>query len=234
MRGRRRLAPRRRRVRPLGAASPRFRHLTVGCERADSWATDAHKWLNVPYDCGIVFCRHPESHGDAMAVAASYLQRAEGRSPSDWVPESSRRARGFAVWAARRFFFPPLAGPQRGRRELVDRCCDHAKPSPSFSARSLGSRSSTTSSSTRCSSASGTTTRRRARSSAASRPTAPAGSEERTGRAAPRCESLSRASGRPGTTSSAARRRSSTPPQLLRRLSASPRAPLPRRARNRD
>ena len=71
-------------------------------ERADSWATDAHKWLNVPYDCGLVFCRHAESHGEAMAVAASYLQRADGRSPSDWVPESSRRARGFAVWAALR------------------------------------------------------------------------------------------------------------------------------------
>jgi glutamate/tyrosine decarboxylase-like PLP-dependent enzyme len=75
------------------AASPPFEHQVAGIERADSWATDAHKWLNVPYDCGVVFCRHPEAHGDAMAVAASYLQRADGRSPSDWVPESSRRAR---------------------------------------------------------------------------------------------------------------------------------------------
>jgi len=103
------------------AASPRFRHLTAGCERADSWATDAHKWLNVPYDCGVVFCRHPASHGQAMAVAASYLQRAEGRSPSDWVPESSRRARGFAVWAALR------ALGRSGVADLVDRCCDHAR-----------------------------------------------------------------------------------------------------------
>ena len=103
------------------SASPRFRHLTEGCERADSWATDAHKWLNVPYDSGVVFCRHPESHGQAMAVAASYLQRAEGRSPSDWVPESSRRARGFAVWAALRSL------GRSGVADLVDRCCDHAR-----------------------------------------------------------------------------------------------------------
>jgi glutamate/tyrosine decarboxylase-like PLP-dependent enzyme len=103
------------------AASPHFRQLVAGHERADSWATDAHKWLNVPYDCGIVFCRHPESHGDAMAVAASYLQRADGRSPSDWVPESSRRARGFAVWAALR------ALGRQGVSDLVDRCCEHAR-----------------------------------------------------------------------------------------------------------
>ena len=103
------------------AASPRLRRLTEGCERADSWATDAHKWLNVPYDCGLVFCRHPEAHGDAMAVAASYLQRADGRSPSDWVPESSRRARGFAVWAAVRSL------GRAGVAELVERCCDHAR-----------------------------------------------------------------------------------------------------------
>ena len=103
------------------AASPRFRHLVHGCERADSWATDAHKWLNVPYDCGVVFCRHPAAHGEAMAVAASYLQRAEGRSPSDWVPESSRRARGFAVWAALQ------ALGRSGVADLVDRCCDHAR-----------------------------------------------------------------------------------------------------------
>ena len=103
------------------AASPRFRHLTVGCERADSWATDAHKWLNVPYDCGLVFCRHPQSHAESMAVAASYLQRADGRSPSDWVPESSRRARGFAVWAALRSL------GRKGVADLVDRCCDHAR-----------------------------------------------------------------------------------------------------------
>ena len=103
------------------AASPRFRHLVRGAERADSWATDAHKWLNVPYDCGLVFTRHPQAHGDAMAVAASYLQRSDGRSPSDWVLESSRRARGFAVWAALRSL------GRSGVEELVERCCDHAR-----------------------------------------------------------------------------------------------------------
>ena len=102
------------------AASPGRRHLVAGHERADSWATDAHKWLNVPYDCGLVFCRHPAAHGDAMAVAASYLQRADGRSPSDWVPESSRRARGFGVWAALR------ALGREGVADLVERCCERA------------------------------------------------------------------------------------------------------------
>ena len=103
------------------AASPRYRQLVDGVERADSWAADAHKWLNVPYDCGIVFTKHPAAHADAMAVAASYLQRAGGRSPSDWVPESSRRARGFAVWAALRSL------GRNGVAELVDRCCEHAR-----------------------------------------------------------------------------------------------------------
>jgi glutamate/tyrosine decarboxylase-like PLP-dependent enzyme len=103
------------------AASPRYRHLVRGSARADSWATDAHKWLNVPYDCGIVFCRDPEAHSQAMAVAAAYLQRSDGRSGSDWVPESSRRARGFAVWAALR------ALGREGVAALVDRCCAHAR-----------------------------------------------------------------------------------------------------------
>jgi glutamate/tyrosine decarboxylase-like PLP-dependent enzyme len=103
------------------AASPAYRHLVAGCEHADSWATDAHKWLNVPYDCGVVFCREPEAHGQAMAVAAAYLQRTDGRSPSDWVPESSRRARGFAVYAALRSL------GRRGVADLVGRCCDQAR-----------------------------------------------------------------------------------------------------------
>ena len=103
------------------AASPRYRELVAGHERADSWATDAHKWLNVPYDCGIVFCRHPDAQADAMSVAASYLQRAGGRSPSDWVPESSRRARGFAVWAALRSL------GREGVADLVAGCCEHAR-----------------------------------------------------------------------------------------------------------
>jgi glutamate/tyrosine decarboxylase-like PLP-dependent enzyme len=103
------------------AASRAHRHLLAGHERADSWATDGHKWLNVPYDCGIVFCAHPDAHAASMAVAAGYLQREDGRSPSDWVPESSRRARGLPVYAALRQL------GRRGVEELVDRCCEHAR-----------------------------------------------------------------------------------------------------------
>ena len=86
------------------AASPAFRPLVAGIELADSWATDAHKTLNVPYDCGIVFCRHPAAHNSALTAHASYLQQTEGRErdPFEWVPEFSRRARGFTVWAALR------------------------------------------------------------------------------------------------------------------------------------
>src|SRR5262245_36112232 len=106
------------------AASPRFAHLAEGAERADSWATDAHKWLNVPYDSGIAFCAHPESHRAAMSVQAAYLiQDDEGalRDEMDWVPEFSRRARGFPVYAALRSL------GRSGVRDLVERCCDHAR-----------------------------------------------------------------------------------------------------------
>jgi glutamate/tyrosine decarboxylase-like PLP-dependent enzyme len=106
------------------AASPRFLHLVAGLELADSWTTDAHKWLNVPYDSGIVFCAHPESHRNAMTITASYLIMDEGarrvRDEMDWVPEFSRRARGFAVYAALRSL------GRRGVQELVERCCDAA------------------------------------------------------------------------------------------------------------
>lgn len=106
------------------AVSPRLRHLVDGLERADSWTTDAHKWLNVPYDSGIVLCRHAESHRAAMTTSASYLIQDEGarrvRDQVDWVPEFSRRARGFAVYAALRSL------GRRGLRELVERCCDAA------------------------------------------------------------------------------------------------------------
>jgi glutamate/tyrosine decarboxylase-like PLP-dependent enzyme len=106
------------------AVSPRLRHLVAGLERADSWTTDAHKWLNVPYDSGIVLCRHPESHRAAMTVSAAYLIQDEGaervRDQMDWVPEFSRRARGFAVYAALRSL------GRRGLVELVERCCDAA------------------------------------------------------------------------------------------------------------
>ena len=106
------------------AVSPRFRHLVAGIERADSWTTDAHKWLQVPYDSGLVFCAHPESHRNAMTVTASYLIQDEGsrgvRDAVDWVPEFSRRARGFAVYAALRSL------GRSGLTQLVERCCDAA------------------------------------------------------------------------------------------------------------
>ncbi len=95
-----------------------------GLELADSWSTDAHKWLNVPYDCGITICRHPESHRAAMTVTASYLvQAAPGtdRDPVDWNPEFSRRARGVPVYAA-------LASLGRsGIAGIVERSCGHAR-----------------------------------------------------------------------------------------------------------
>ena len=106
------------------AASPTTRHLTAGIETADSWATDGHKWLNVPYDCGYTFCAHPEAHAAAMAYTAAYLtgQGAGGlRAPSDFVLESSRRARGFATWAALRQL------GRRGVADLVDGCCALAR-----------------------------------------------------------------------------------------------------------
>jgi glutamate/tyrosine decarboxylase-like PLP-dependent enzyme len=106
------------------AVSPRFRHLVAGLERADSWTTDAHKWLQAPYDSGLVFCAHPESHRAAMTVTASYLIQDEGtrrvRDAVDWVPEFSRRARGFAVYAALRSL------GRSGLVALVERCCDAA------------------------------------------------------------------------------------------------------------
>jgi glutamate/tyrosine decarboxylase-like PLP-dependent enzyme len=105
------------------AASPASRHLTRGIERADSWATDAHKWLNVPYDSGLVFCAHPDAHRAAMGTRASYLVYSEGaeRDQLDWNPEASRRARGFPVYAAIRSL------GRSGIVDLVDRCCAHAR-----------------------------------------------------------------------------------------------------------
>jgi glutamate/tyrosine decarboxylase-like PLP-dependent enzyme len=105
------------------AASSELRHLVGGIERADSCATDAHKWLNVPYDSGLVFVAHPAAHRAAMSLSAAYLVRSpeEPREPMDWVPESSRRARGFVVYAALR------ALGRSGVADLVDRCCRLAR-----------------------------------------------------------------------------------------------------------
>jgi glutamate/tyrosine decarboxylase-like PLP-dependent enzyme len=104
--------------------SPALAHLVAGAERADSWASDAHKWLNTPYDCGIVFCRDADAHRAAIGTSAAYLPAQSEqavRTPFDYTPELSRRARGFAVWAALR---------QLGRTgvvELVERSCALAR-----------------------------------------------------------------------------------------------------------
>ena len=105
------------------AASTALKHHVRGLERADSCATDAHKWLNVPYDSGLVFVAHPAAHRAAMSLSASYLVRSpeEPREPMDWVPESSRRARGFAVYAALRSL------GRSGVSDLVERCCRLAR-----------------------------------------------------------------------------------------------------------
>jgi glutamate/tyrosine decarboxylase-like PLP-dependent enzyme len=106
----------------LWAAVPqRLRPLVAGSNRADSWATDAHKWLNVPYDCGIAFCRHPEAQLGAFSARAAYLVYEDARDAMDWTPESSRRARGFPVYAAIRSL------GRAGIAELVERCCTHAR-----------------------------------------------------------------------------------------------------------
>ncbi|MDH3276003.1 MAG: pyridoxal-dependent decarboxylase [Gammaproteobacteria bacterium] len=103
------------------AASPPQAHLVAGMQNADSWATDAHKWLNVPYDCGVAFVRNPSDLASAMAITADYLVTdSEQRNPSDYTPELSRRGRGIDVWAALRSM------GRSGVAELVSRCCRHA------------------------------------------------------------------------------------------------------------
>ncbi len=103
------------------ASEAKARHLR-GVEMADSWAVDGHKWLNVPYDCGIAFVRDRDTHRAAMSVEASYLVATKtARDQMDWNPEWSRRARGFAVYAALREL------GRDGLRELVDRTCEQAR-----------------------------------------------------------------------------------------------------------
>jgi glutamate/tyrosine decarboxylase-like PLP-dependent enzyme len=102
-------------------AVPALHHLLAGAETADSWATDGHKWLNVPYDCGYAFVAHPAHHRAGMEHRASYLTHADDvRDELDWTPEHSRRARGFATWAALREL------GRGGLTDLVARCCRHA------------------------------------------------------------------------------------------------------------
>jgi glutamate/tyrosine decarboxylase-like PLP-dependent enzyme len=106
------------------AASPQKAALVDGVELADSWACDGHKWLNVPYDGAYAFCAHPDVHATALAYTAEYLTgQVAGREfgGGDFVPESSRRARGFATWAALRSL------GRSGVADLVDRCCELAR-----------------------------------------------------------------------------------------------------------
>ncbi|MFB6394334.1 pyridoxal phosphate-dependent decarboxylase family protein [Polymorphospora lycopeni] len=104
------------------AASPATRHLVDGLELADSWACDGHKWLNIPYDSGFAFCARPDVHAAAMSFAASYLVGSGGvPAGGDFTAESSRRARGFAVWAGLREL------GRDGVTALVDRCCALAR-----------------------------------------------------------------------------------------------------------
>ncbi len=104
------------------AAVPKLRHLVAGVAAADSWATDAHKWLNVPYDSGLAFVRNGAALQSAMAITAEYLpSESPERNPADFTPELSRRARGVEVWAALRSL------GRSGVAELVGGCVRHAQ-----------------------------------------------------------------------------------------------------------
>jgi glutamate/tyrosine decarboxylase-like PLP-dependent enzyme len=102
-------------------SAPSLLPLAAGLEGADSWATDAHKWLNVPYDCGLVFCREPAHLRAALRARAAYLTESEAREPDQYVPDFSRRARGVEVWAAL------LSLGRAGLVHLLERSCRHAR-----------------------------------------------------------------------------------------------------------
>ncbi|KOR29936.1 pyridoxal-dependent decarboxylase [Achromatium sp. WMS1] len=103
------------------AASPRYAHLVAGVAKADSWGVDAHKWLNVPYDCGIAICRDPIPMQSALAVRSEYLVFDPQGEPEDFTPEMSRRARGIDVWAA----IQSLG--RKGMANLIELSCEHAQ-----------------------------------------------------------------------------------------------------------
>jgi glutamate/tyrosine decarboxylase-like PLP-dependent enzyme len=103
------------------AASPEYKHLVKGVADADSWATDAHKWLNVPYDSGLAFAREAAALKSAMSVTAAYLPEGEHREPSHYTPELSRRARGVEIWAALKSL------GRTGLAELIERNCRLAR-----------------------------------------------------------------------------------------------------------
>ncbi|HEX7334121.1 MAG TPA: pyridoxal-dependent decarboxylase [Pyrinomonadaceae bacterium] len=103
------------------AASSRYQHLVKGVEAADSWATDGHKWLNVPFDCGYAFIADADAHRSSMSHHAAYITHHEdARDEMDWNPEWSRRARGFPTYAALRQL------GREGIAEIIERCCRHA------------------------------------------------------------------------------------------------------------
>jgi glutamate/tyrosine decarboxylase-like PLP-dependent enzyme len=114
-----------------GRATAALRPLLDGADLADSWATDAHKWLNVPYDCGIVIVRDAAAHRASMTTTAEYIEHTAGaeRDEFDWVPEFSRRARGFTVYAALRHL------GRRGVEALIDRNCAQARQFAAILAR---------------------------------------------------------------------------------------------------
>ena len=103
-------------------ANAETRHLVKNIDAADSWATDGHKWLNVPFDCGFAFVKDSEAHRASLASSASYITHVtNARDQMDWNPEWSRRARAFSVYAALRQL------GRKGVADLVDRCCKHAR-----------------------------------------------------------------------------------------------------------
>lgn len=102
------------------ATAPARRHLVEGMTAADSWATDGHKWLNTPQDCGIAIVRDREALRRAMAISAAYYGPLAKREPMQWCPDSSRRARAVELWAALRFL------GTNGVADLVERTCRHA------------------------------------------------------------------------------------------------------------
>ena len=102
-------------------ASPKKSYLTKGIELADSWATDAHKWLNVPYDSGIVFVRNPDDLRSAMSMEAAYLDQSGARIPYHYTPELSKKARAIEIWATLRSL------GKKGIADLIERTCSHAE-----------------------------------------------------------------------------------------------------------
>ena len=103
------------------AASPNTKHLVKGLELADSWGADAHKWLNVPYDSGLVFVKDPSSLFGAISATAAYLPEISKRDPFQYVPEMSREARGVPVWAALKSL------GKKGLANMIDASCRSAK-----------------------------------------------------------------------------------------------------------